>query len=210
MVLRVLLVFQDQCLQPMASSSLDTARVRMCPTVPMEPTSSMMATPCCTCRATKGHMDRTSVWVYQSFTLPGSCVTLCIWPSSFSVLWFRLSRQLSAQVQHHALHVLQHQQRLQLCLPQRLLLLAVYISAHAHVNGPHHWREHQALHQQVAMERRKAREKRLDEERWRVFNFTLLCMCSGVRCVKLQPWWSQSTVRPSRSPLVLQIGKLCG
>lgn len=64
-------------------------------------------------------------------------------------LTIRHSWQLSAQVQHHALHVLQHQQRLQLCLPQRLLLLAVHARAHAHVHGTHHWGEHQAVHQQV-------------------------------------------------------------
>lgn len=45
---------------------------------------------------------------------------------SYFVLCSRLRRQLSTQVQHHALHVLQHQQRLQLRLPQRLLVLAVH------------------------------------------------------------------------------------
>lgn len=57
---RVLLVYQDPCLQPTASSSPDTARIRMCPAVLKELTSSMTATPCCTCRAMRGHMDRIS------------------------------------------------------------------------------------------------------------------------------------------------------
>lgn len=58
---RVLPVFQDQSLQPMASSSPDTARDRKCLTVQMELAPSTTATPCCTCRATREHTDRTSV-----------------------------------------------------------------------------------------------------------------------------------------------------
>lgn len=75
MVHRVLLVFQEQPLQPMASSSPDTVRVRMCHSVLKEQTLSMMDTPCCTCRATRGRTDRISVWNYFTL-LPYSATTL--------------------------------------------------------------------------------------------------------------------------------------
>lgn len=58
----------------------------------------------------------------------------------------RHSGQLSAQVQHDALPLLQHQQRLQLRLQKRLLLLAVHARAHAHVHGAHLRGQHPALH----------------------------------------------------------------
>lgn len=161
MVHKVFQAFQDRCLQLMASSSRDTARPRMYHTVPMGLISSTMDILCFMCRATKGHTDRT--WVRRVFISPACFVTpkshcyvanhnldIKKLRSQTDSLCFRYGRQLSAQVQHHAFHVLQHKQRLQLRLPQRLLLLAVHAGTDAHVHGPHHWREHQALHQQVA------------------------------------------------------------
>lgn len=100
-------------------------------------------------------------------------------------LCYRNSRQLPQEVQPHALPVLQHQQRLQLCLSQRLLLLAHLTGAHAHEHGTYYRGQHQTLHQQV----------------WQPFccvSFmsvrflrVILCcalLCPGVLCVKLQPW----------------------
>lgn len=58
---RVLLVLQDQSLQPTDSSSPDTARLRKCPSVLKELAPSTMDIPCCMCRVTRGHTDRTLV-----------------------------------------------------------------------------------------------------------------------------------------------------
>lgn len=130
--------------------------------------------------------------------LPGSCVCTSFYEKYliylafffFSILCSRLGWQLSAQVQHHALHVLQHQQRLQLRLPQRLLLLAVHPRAHAHVHGPNHWRGHQALHQQVRLERGKKKSWMWKDARSFISFHFRVCVrvCVGAQCVKLQPW----------------------
>lgn len=117
-------------------------------TVLMGRVSSTTDILCFMCRATKEPTDRTSVG--RGFISPGPEFTpQGIALSGWLTVRCRYGWQLPAQVQHHAFHVLQHQQRLQLCLPQRLLLLAVHAGAHAHVHGPHHRREHQAVHQQV-------------------------------------------------------------
>lgn len=61
MVRRVFLVSQELLQQPMDSSSPDTARPLKFPIVLKEQASSMTDTPCCTCRATREHTDKT--WV---------------------------------------------------------------------------------------------------------------------------------------------------
>lgn len=69
-----------------------------------------------------GMKDVKDFYFAQHFFLTGKLSLTLFLFNSFN----RHSWQLSAQIQHHALHVLQHQQRMQLRLPQRLLLLAVH------------------------------------------------------------------------------------
>jgi len=50
----------------------------------------------------------------------------------------RKSRQLSAHVQHDAVHVLQHQRPLHFLVAQRLQLLAIHAAADDAADGPGH------------------------------------------------------------------------
>lgn len=75
MVHKVFPAFRDQWLRLTASSSPDTARLRMCPTVLTGLTSSTTATLCCMCRATKEHTDRT--WVRRALVAAGPRTPKC-------------------------------------------------------------------------------------------------------------------------------------
>jgi len=57
----------------------------------------------------------------------------------------RCSRQLSRQVLHHALPLLQLEQRVQLCFEERLQLLAKFGHASARYDDAHHGNQHQEL-----------------------------------------------------------------
>lgn len=61
----------------------------------------------------------------------------------------RLAGQLSAALQHNALHVLQHQQPLHGGVTQRLQLLAVHAAAHDSPDEPRPGRAGPGLHQSL-------------------------------------------------------------
>lgn len=94
-------------------------------------------------------------YLFISFHLLYYCTVLCSNMSSrfpcYPPLWRRYGWKLSTSFQHHAFHVLQHQQRVQLCFPEWLLLLVVYSWTHAHEHGSYPGRKHQTLHKQVSV-----------------------------------------------------------